>query len=367
MRGSEGKAILVVGAGVTGCSAAALLRRYTPNENCRIEVWEKTGECGGRLDVARLAGGLVANQGAQRLHVAQTDGATARNLASELVMQGVLREAEEGVFSPGQSGALSAVCHSLLEQAQATKRFGVCVRAIRKSGSRWVVSTHGEKATTVFDAIIFTGCTAEVECTHGDLDSLLAPLQSRLRGVKYSRLCCASLMLGPGEAADAVRGLFDGRETASLAVSIGPIKEIVLQVEPSHTGIRRQGMALVAVSTDAFGAGVQGLRQTHSRCEQGAEDLRKNRELLVILQQSVCSTLAERLGGWSKEELMSAVIDGKLYYWKFARVVRGLTGSEDALPIAPCLALCEPRLHTYDRPNPLLPVLFFSFRSLLPP
>lgn len=338
--------ILVVGAGATGSAAAALLRRYWPADTeLRIEVVDKARGCGGRLATARLDRGVIANMGAQRLHIDAADGSVANELAAKLVSEGVLRRTEDGQLTAGSNGAMNDTCRWLLDQAQASTHFGTCVRAIRSDGAQWNADLGGGDGTpSSYAGVIFAGTVAEVVTTHGDLDALVAPHRRRLSTAKYSRVCCASMVLQAGSAADAIRaalGALGGRVTDLAGTALD---EVVLQSMHSSRGDSAGAVALVAVSTEAFGASVSGLRATH---RPNAEDVRISQELLRTLQQSACAALVDRLAvRWSAVELMDCVIGGKLNYWKLARVQKAVGqrveghGAEAALPLAPGLVLC---------------------------
>ncbi|XP_076460055.1 renalase-like [Babylonia areolata] len=210
--------VLVVGSGMTGCAAAALLRQRLPTDT-DITIWDKARGTGGRMSTSRSstgpsAGKCLADLGAQYITLTAEYRQKRQQLYSELQSKGVLAPLKGQIEGPNrfdQDGAqhfvtpqgVSSLVKYFLQQAKATVEYNHQVSSVEEEeggvGGVRVTDTNGVSAS--FQAVVLTMPVPQILQLAGTVQKRLADqpeVREKLCGVSYSSRYALGLFYPPG-------------------------------------------------------------------------------------------------------------------------------------------------------------------------
>jgi hypothetical protein len=219
------------------------------------------------------------------------------------------------------------VCKHCLTNAHAETHFSSAVKSIRheKNTKHWRLQSFGG-SDVLADAVIFTGTVAEVLTTHGDMGGLVRPFMPKLRQVKYSKQFCLAVVFDASVAKLCEE--FFAHSDVLEAPSNG--RACVDRIMWQNSKIKGNTLpVIVATTTTGFGeASSNGLRATHRKDASNERRLKSIGDEIVA---HVCMLMA-RSSYAIANQLKAAVVDRKLNYWKFSRVLR--PAGPSCLPIS---------------------------------
>ncbi|KAK7507957.1 hypothetical protein BaRGS_00000922 [Batillaria attramentaria] len=208
--------VLVVGSGMTGCAAAALLRQRLPPDT-DITIWDKARGAGGRMSTSRSSavkiGPCTADLGAQYITLTAQYQPKRQQLYSDLVAEGILAPMVAGsIEGPNrfdQDGAKhfvtpkgsSSLVKRYLEKSKANVEYDreIVSVEVKDPDSITVVDTRGAGAD--FNAVVLTMPVPQILQLKGSINKALDSQRSvweKLQAVNYSSRFALGLFYEPG-------------------------------------------------------------------------------------------------------------------------------------------------------------------------
>ncbi|KAL8616862.1 hypothetical protein ACOMHN_041781 [Nucella lapillus] len=207
--------VLVVGSGMTGSAAAALLRQRLPAD-ADITIWDKARGAGGRMSTIRSSLGPSAGQctvdlGAQYITLTSQYQHQRQQLYSDLQSQGLLAPLKGQIEGPNrfdQDGAqhfvtpqgVSSLVKHYLQQAKANVEYNRQVSRVEEGeGEVRVTDTNGVTASA--HAVVLTMPVPQILQLTGVLQTRLEAqpgVREKLQGVSYSSRYALGLFYPPG-------------------------------------------------------------------------------------------------------------------------------------------------------------------------
>lgn len=206
--------ILVVGSGMTGCAAVALLRQRLPPDT-DITIWDKARGAGGRMSTSRSSGGnqCTVDLGAQYITLTKQYQPKRQQLYNDLVAQGILAPMVAGSIEGSNQfdqdgaqhfvtpqGSCSLVKH-YLQKSDAKMEYDRQVVSVKPKGSDSLTVTDTRGAGADFNAVVLTMPVPQIlqfrDSFHKVLDSQ-RKIYEQLQGVNYSSRFALGLFYPPG-------------------------------------------------------------------------------------------------------------------------------------------------------------------------
>ncbi|PVD39366.1 hypothetical protein C0Q70_01996 [Pomacea canaliculata] len=193
--------VLVVGAGMTGASAAALLRQRLPTDSS-ITVWDKARGAGGRMSTSRSSSDdkCTVDLGAQYITLIEQYQARRQELYLNLVQKGILAPMTGNVEGPNrfdEKGAkhyvtpqgIGSLVKHFLNQAEAKVEYNRQVVSVDVDGKDTVRVADISGNAESFQAVVLTMPVPQILQLRGSIQKALdadRPVWDRLLGVTYS-------------------------------------------------------------------------------------------------------------------------------------------------------------------------------------
>ncbi|KAK7112130.1 hypothetical protein V1264_011631 [Littorina saxatilis] len=210
--------VLVVGSGMTGCAAAAMLRQRLPADT-DITIWDKARGAGGRMSTSRSSTGPSAGKstvdlGAQYITLTSQYQQKRQQLYSELQSQGLLAPLKGKIDGPNRfdqdgaqhfvtpQGSSSLVKH-FLQQAKANVEYNHQVLTVEQAadGKSLTVTDVGGKSIAC-QALVLTMPVPQILQLKGVVQKTLLAnhpeMWEKLSGVTYSSRYGLGLFYPPG-------------------------------------------------------------------------------------------------------------------------------------------------------------------------
>ncbi|XP_058527313.1 renalase isoform X3 [Ochotona princeps] len=170
--------VLIVGAGLTGSLCAALLSRET-GRPLHLAVWDKAGECGGRMSTAHSPHNpqCTADLGAQYITCTPHYAKKHQSFYDELLGRGILKPltapiegmvVKEGDFNFVAPEGISSVVKHYLKESGAEVHFSHCVTQISRRDDKWEVSRE-TGSPEWFDVVVLTMPVPQILQLRGDV------------------------------------------------------------------------------------------------------------------------------------------------------------------------------------------------------
>ncbi|XP_004583437.2 renalase isoform X1 [Ochotona princeps] len=204
--------VLIVGAGLTGSLCAALLSRET-GRPLHLAVWDKAGECGGRMSTAHSPHNpqCTADLGAQYITCTPHYAKKHQSFYDELLGRGILKPltapiegmvVKEGDFNFVAPEGISSVVKHYLKESGAEVHFSHCVTQISRRDDKWEVSRE-TGSPEWFDVVVLTMPVPQILQLRGDVMNLISECQrQQLESVSYSSRYALGLFYEAGTKTD---------------------------------------------------------------------------------------------------------------------------------------------------------------------
>lgn len=352
--------VLVVGAGLTGSAAAALIRREWPTTSPRLHltVWERASYPAGRFGAAAFHGADVADMGAQVLSIIDTDeehahagegghGITldaielAKAETQRFQASGLLRPAEDDHLAPTEermlwegiwkhfhapSGLVSILYDYLREARPDELHFGHRVHSVSRVGNLVNVSAraiapdeHEEEHFCVsesFDTVVVCVPAPAALCIDGLTGFITTEQSGILRSVAYDARSSVAVFY-----------------RSELSPKLNELFDNVCEIDLDRTMEGKVPLALLAWQDAKKTPGSS--RVSCTVVAHTPPSLCGEMKLDTDLVESVHDTLSRKVG-ISVEQLRAWTVDSKRIDWTVSQVVRPMEAVVEPVPKVSC-------------------------------